>query len=240
MIDGGVASHPVAGRGRDRTERLFRKPATDRPRHRRRIADRRQPGPVPRRRGRSSLYVADIYGGNRAAGSATAIVKALGWLAGHRAQVINISLVGPPNKLVERAVLLVQRRGIRARRRRRQRRSSGTAAISGLLRRSDGRDRGRLSRPGTSRSRQSHSSRLCRARRGHGRGASRQRLYQGPRHQLRGTARRRAPAVGRLPRAAGRRSSPRSGPGRSRNCLQRLPDRTKSRGREINLAGLYG
>jgi hypothetical protein len=58
------------------------------------------------------LYVADIYGGNRAAGSATAIVKALGWLAGHRAQVINISLVGPPNKLVERAVQLVQQRGI--------------------------------------------------------------------------------------------------------------------------------
>lgn len=58
------------------------------------------------------LFVADVYGGNRAAGSATAIVKALGWLAGHRPQVINISLVGPPNKLVDRAIRIVQSRGI--------------------------------------------------------------------------------------------------------------------------------
>ena len=58
------------------------------------------------------LFVADVYGGNRAAGSATAIVRALGWLSGHRPQVINISLVGPPNKLVERAVQVVQSHGI--------------------------------------------------------------------------------------------------------------------------------
>ena len=58
------------------------------------------------------LYVADIYGGNRAAGSASAIVKALGWLAGHRPQVINISLVGPANKLLGRAIQIVQSRGI--------------------------------------------------------------------------------------------------------------------------------
>lgn len=60
----------------------------------------------------ASLYVADVYGGNRAAGSATAIVKALSWLAGHHPQVINISLVGPRNKLVERAVQIVRSRGI--------------------------------------------------------------------------------------------------------------------------------
>lgn len=61
----------------------------------------------------AQLYVADVYGGSVAAGSATAIVKALGWLAGHRPQVINISLVGPSNKLVERAIQNVQARGIR-------------------------------------------------------------------------------------------------------------------------------
>ena len=60
----------------------------------------------------AELLVADVYGGNRAAGSATTIVKALGWLAAHRPQVINISLVGPPNKLVQRAVRIVQSRGI--------------------------------------------------------------------------------------------------------------------------------
>jgi hypothetical protein len=60
----------------------------------------------------AQLYVADVYGGSRAAGSATAIVKALGWLASHRPPVINISLVGPSNKLVERAIEIVQARGI--------------------------------------------------------------------------------------------------------------------------------
>jgi subtilisin family serine protease len=60
----------------------------------------------------SSLYVADVYGGNRAAGSASAIVKALGWLVGHHPKVINISLVGPSNTLVERAIRAVQARGI--------------------------------------------------------------------------------------------------------------------------------
>ena len=58
------------------------------------------------------LFVADVYGGNRAAGSATSIVRAFGWLSSHRPQVINISLVGPPNKLVERAIQLVEARGI--------------------------------------------------------------------------------------------------------------------------------
>jgi subtilisin family serine protease len=60
----------------------------------------------------SRLYVADVYGGNRAAGSATAIVKALGWLSGRHPEVINISLVGPPNRIVERAIRIVQSRGI--------------------------------------------------------------------------------------------------------------------------------
>lgn len=58
------------------------------------------------------LYVADVYGGNRAAGSATSIVRAIGWLSEHHPQVINISLVGPPNMLVERAIRIVESRGI--------------------------------------------------------------------------------------------------------------------------------
>ena len=58
------------------------------------------------------LFVADVYGGDPAAGSATAIVRALGWLAGHRPQVISISLVGPANKIVQRAIEIVQARGI--------------------------------------------------------------------------------------------------------------------------------
>lgn len=58
------------------------------------------------------LYVADVYGGSRAAGSASAVVKALAWLASRRPDVINISLVGPANKVVERAIRALQSRGI--------------------------------------------------------------------------------------------------------------------------------
>lgn len=60
----------------------------------------------------ASLYVADVYGGSRAAGSASAIVRALSWLASKHPQVINISLVGPQNQLVGRAVQALRARGI--------------------------------------------------------------------------------------------------------------------------------
>jgi subtilisin family serine protease len=58
------------------------------------------------------LLVADIYGGQAAAGSAEAIVAALGWLAQRKAEVVNISLVGPPNRLLERGVEAMRARGI--------------------------------------------------------------------------------------------------------------------------------
>ena len=111
MIDGGVASHPsLAGKTIEQngfsgapqptghgtavasllvgSQGLFRGAATG-----------------------AQLFVADVYGGKQSAGSATAIVKALGWLSRQRPQVINISLVGPPNKLVQQAIRIVQSRG---------------------------------------------------------------------------------------------------------------------------------
>ena len=60
----------------------------------------------------ASLLVADVYGGNPAAGSALAITKAMSWLAARRPTVVNVSLVGPRNRLVERAVSALQARGI--------------------------------------------------------------------------------------------------------------------------------
>ncbi len=60
----------------------------------------------------ASLFVADVYGGSRAAGSASSIVRALSWLASKRPQVINISLVGPQNQLLQRAVMALRARGI--------------------------------------------------------------------------------------------------------------------------------
>jgi hypothetical protein len=112
MVDGGVASHPsLAGKSIEQngfagapqptghgtavasllvgSQGLFRGAATG-----------------------AQLFVADVYGGNRASGSATAIVRALGWLSGKHPQVINISLVGPQNRLVARAIQIVQSRGI--------------------------------------------------------------------------------------------------------------------------------
>jgi len=112
MIDGGVASHPsLAGASIEQNGFSGNPQPTG---HGTAVASLLvgSQGPFRGAAVGASLYVADVYGGNRAAGSATAIVKALSWLAGHRAQVINISLVGPQNKLVERAVQLVQRRGI--------------------------------------------------------------------------------------------------------------------------------
>jgi len=60
----------------------------------------------------TSLLVADIYGGSPANGSATAIVRAMGWLAQRGARIVNISLVGPANPLLAAGVKALQARGI--------------------------------------------------------------------------------------------------------------------------------
>lgn len=59
-----------------------------------------------------ALLVADIYGGQAAGGSSTALAQALSWMVEQRAKVVNVSLVGPRNALVERAVKRAQARGI--------------------------------------------------------------------------------------------------------------------------------
>ncbi len=61
----------------------------------------------------SKLFVADVYGGSPAAGSASAIVRALAWAASKQPDAISISLVGPSNLLLQRAVAILSRRGIR-------------------------------------------------------------------------------------------------------------------------------
>jgi hypothetical protein len=112
MIDGGVASHPsLAGASIEQNGFVGDPQPTG---HGTAVASLLvgSQGPFRGAATGARLYVADIYGGNRAAGSASAIVKALGWLAGHHPQVINISLVGPANKLLGRAIRIVQSRGI--------------------------------------------------------------------------------------------------------------------------------
>ena len=112
MIDGGVASHPsLAGKSIEQHGFAGAPQPTG---HGTAVASLLvgSQGPFRGAASGARLFVADVYGGNRAAGSATTIVRALSWLSVHRPQVINISLVGPPNKLVQKAVQIVEARGI--------------------------------------------------------------------------------------------------------------------------------
>ncbi|MDO9222461.1 MAG: S8 family serine peptidase [Caulobacter sp.] len=60
----------------------------------------------------ATLLVADIYGDGPTGGSAEAIVRGLGWLAGSDVSVINLSLVGPPNAALRSVVTQLTTRGV--------------------------------------------------------------------------------------------------------------------------------
>ena len=112
MIDGGVASHPsLAGKSIEQNGFAGSPQPTG---HGTAVASLLvgSQGPFRGAASGARLFVADVYGGKRAAGSATSIVRALGWLSSKHPQVINISLVGPPNRVVQRAIEIVQSRGI--------------------------------------------------------------------------------------------------------------------------------
>ncbi|WP_428149591.1 S8 family serine peptidase [Brevundimonas sp.] len=59
-----------------------------------------------------NILVADIYGGDPAGGTSTGLAQALAWMVEQRVTVVNVSLVGPRNALVERAVAGAQARGV--------------------------------------------------------------------------------------------------------------------------------
>src|SRR6185503_15346919 len=62
--------------------------------------------------GATDLRVADVYGTDPAGGNALALVRALDWLTGGGARVISISLGGPNNAAVARAIAAAQRKGV--------------------------------------------------------------------------------------------------------------------------------
>lgn len=111
LIDGGVAAHPsVAGRVE---QRGFARGAPVPSRHGTAVASLligtgTVRGAAPGRR----LAAADVYGGDPAGGNASAIARALGWLAERAVGVTTISLVGPDNKLLAIAVSRAQQRGM--------------------------------------------------------------------------------------------------------------------------------
>ena len=112
MIDGGVASHPALARASI---------------EQRGIAGPAQPtghgtaivsllvgsqGSFNGAARGAELFVGDVYGGSPAAGSASVVVKALAWAASKRPSVINVSLIGPANKALARAIAAIRARGI--------------------------------------------------------------------------------------------------------------------------------
>jgi hypothetical protein len=112
MIDGGVASHPSMARAQIE-QRGFAGPASATG-HGTAVASLLvgDQGAFKGAARGASLFVADVYGGNPAAGSASTIVRALGWAASKNPRLINISLVGPANRAIERAVAGLRARGI--------------------------------------------------------------------------------------------------------------------------------
>ncbi len=62
--------------------------------------------------GAGQVWVADVYGRDPAGGNASAIARALGWLTASGCRVVTISLVGPRNALVERAVAAARGKGV--------------------------------------------------------------------------------------------------------------------------------
>ena len=60
----------------------------------------------------ATLYAADVFCGLPTGGAVEAAAEALGWLLHEEVPVINVSLVGPPNRLLEALVRTVVARGI--------------------------------------------------------------------------------------------------------------------------------
>ena len=60
----------------------------------------------------ATLYAADAFGGQPAGGSAEAVVRGMAWIAGKGAKVINVSLVGPENAVLETALNALSARGV--------------------------------------------------------------------------------------------------------------------------------
>lgn len=113
MIDGGVSAHPAL-RNAMIEQRGFAARGARASGHGTAVASL-MVGSDGRFQGAAqgaSLLVADVYGGDPAEGSALAIARALGWLTSRGVRVINISLVGPANPLLERAIVAAARQGV--------------------------------------------------------------------------------------------------------------------------------
>lgn len=62
--------------------------------------------------GAGTIRVADVFGTDKAGGNALAMAKGLGWLVARGSKVVTISLVGPRNAVLQRAIRAAQRKGV--------------------------------------------------------------------------------------------------------------------------------
>ncbi len=60
---------------------------------------------------KAELFAADVYCDQPDGGSAEEVVRALAWMARERVAVVNVSLVGPPNRLLAQGVAALVKRG---------------------------------------------------------------------------------------------------------------------------------
>jgi subtilisin family serine protease len=60
---------------------------------------------------RAELFAADVYCGKPTGGAVDALIAAFNWLVQFEVPVINVSLVGPPNAMLERAIAALTERG---------------------------------------------------------------------------------------------------------------------------------
>lgn len=111
MIDGGVAATPLIPARV--TQRGFATGAPASDPHATAVAslligERRVRGADPG----AHLFAADVYGRDPAGGGALAIARALGWMIENRVPVVTVSLVGPKNALLGRAIALAEGKGL--------------------------------------------------------------------------------------------------------------------------------
>lgn len=59
----------------------------------------------------ATLYVADVYCGAEAGGAVDAVADAFAWLSREQVPVVNVSLVGPANRMLEQIVRIIIARG---------------------------------------------------------------------------------------------------------------------------------
>jgi hypothetical protein len=113
MIDGGVyAAHPCFS-GRQLTQRGFAGAATPSA-HGTAVASLLvgQGQDVSGYAPGAELLAADVFGDEIEGGASEAVAAALNWLVAEGVQVVNISLEGPPNRLVELACQAAEARGV--------------------------------------------------------------------------------------------------------------------------------